>query len=157
VLGTLFSVAAGQGALIVSADVPVAVSSRVAARHAEGDYATFSAALDGADTIVGGSTGTAFGVPQTTVRRTHLLLFNNGEAGTVTVVGYDGKGNAVGTLSVDMAESQAVRLNSVMEQLGAPGQSVGRIGVTSAPGMQLYAETAEVDLDTGDVEFARVK
>jgi len=86
-----------------------------------------------------------------------LLLFNNGTAGTVTVVGYDGKGNAVGTLSVAIGESQALRINSVMEQLGAPGQSVGRIGVTSAPGMQLYAETAEVDLDTGDVEFARVK
>lgn len=157
VLGTLFSVTAGQGALIVSSGVPVAVSSRVAARQTQGDYATFSAALDGADTIVGGSTGTAFGVPQTAVRRTHLLLFNNGFAGTVTVVGYDGQGNEVGRLSVDMAESQAVRVNSVMEQLGAPDQSVGRITVTSAPGMQLYAETAEVDLDTGDVEFARVK
>jgi hypothetical protein len=157
VLGTLFSVAAGQGALIVSSDVPVAVSSRVAARQTQGDYATFQAALDGSDTIVGGSTGIAFGVPQTAVRRTHLLLFNNGFAGTVTVVGYDGQGNEVGRLSVDMAESQAVRVNSVMEQLGAPDQSVGRITVTSAPGMQLYAETAEVDLDTGDVEFARVK
>jgi streptogramin lyase len=157
VLGTLFSVAAGQGALIVSSDVPVAVSSRVAARQTQGDYATFQAALDGSDTIVGGSTGIAFGVPQTAVRRTHLLLFNNGFAGTVTVVGYDGQGNEVGRLSVDMAESQALRVNSVMEQLGAPDQSVGRITVTSAPGMQLYAETAEVDLDTGDVEFARVK
>jgi streptogramin lyase len=157
VLPTLFSVIAGQGALIVSSDVPVAVSSRVAARQAQGDYATFSAALDGADTIVGGSTGTAFGVPQTAVRRTHLLLFNNGLPGTVTVVGYDGKGNEVGRLSVDMAESQALRVNSVMEQLGVPDQSVGRITVTSEPGMQLYAETAEVDLDTGDVEFARVK
>jgi streptogramin lyase len=157
VLGTLFAVTAGQGALIVTADVPVAVSTRVAARHAEGDYATFFAALDGGATIVGGSTGTAFGVPQTAVRRTHLLLFNNGDAGTVTLVGYDGQGNAVGTLSVHMAESQALRVNSVMEQLGAPGQSVGRIGVAPTPGMQLYAETAEVDLGTGDVEFARVK
>ena len=58
---------------------------------------------------------------------------------------------------LDTAESQAVRVNSVMEQLGAPGQSVGRMTVTSAPGMQLYAETAEVDRATGDVEFARVK
>jgi streptogramin lyase len=157
VLGTLFSVTAGQGALIISSDVPVAVSSRVAARRTEGDYATFSPALDGGDTIVGGTTGFAFGVPQTAVRRTHLLLFNNGFAGTVTVVGYDGQGNELGRLSVDMAESQAVRVNSVMEQLGAPDQIVGRITVTSAPGMQLYAETAEVDLDTGDVEFARVK
>jgi streptogramin lyase len=157
VLGTLFSVTAGQGALIVSSDVSVAVSSRIAARQTEGDYATFSAALDGADTIVGGGTGTAFGVPQTATRRTHLLLFNNGFAGTVAVVGYDGKGNVVGQLSVDIGEAEAVRIDSVMEQLGAPGQSVGRITVLSAQGMQLYAETAEVDLDTGDVEIARVK
>src|SRR6185369_5652416 len=157
VLGTLFSVTAGQGALIVTADVPVAVSSRVAARHAEGDYATFVAAFDSADTIVGGSSKTAFGVPQTASRRTHLLLFNNGDAGTVTVVGYDAKGNPVGTLSVDVGASQAVRVNSIMEQLGAPGQSVGRIAVTSAPGMQLYAETAEVDAATGDVDFAKLK
>ena len=157
VLGTLFSVTGGQGALIISSDVPVASSSRIAARKAEGDYATFSAALDGGDTIVGGSTGTAFGVPQTAVRRTHLFLFNNGFAGTVTIVGYDRLGNVVGQLSVDMAESQAVRINSVMEQLGAPDQSVGRISVQSATGMQLYAQTAQVDLGTGDVEIARVK
>ncbi len=157
VLGTLFAVTAGQGALIVSSDVLVAVSSRIAARQAAGDYATFSAALDGGDTIVGGSIGTAFGVPQTAVRRTHLLLFNNGFAGTVTIVGYDGSGNVVGQLSVDIGEAEAIRVNSVMEQLGAPGQSVGRITVMSAPGMQLYAQTAEVDLDTGDVEIARVK
>ncbi len=156
-LGTLFSITAGQGALIVSSDVPVAVSTRIAARKEEGDYATFSAALDGSETIVGGSTGYSFGVPQTAVRRTHLLLFNNGFAGTVVVVGYDHAGNAIGQLSVDMGEAQAVRINSVMEQLGASDQAVGRIGVQSAPGMQLYAQTAEVDLDTGDVEIARVK
>jgi hypothetical protein len=44
-----------------------------------------------------------------------------------------------------------------MAQLGAPDQAVGRISVQSAAGMQLYAQTAEVDLDTGDVEIARVK
>src|SRR4029077_15378437 len=58
VLGTLFSVTAGQGAMIVASNAPVAVSSRVAARQEKGDYATFSAALDGGDTIVGGTTGT---------------------------------------------------------------------------------------------------
>jgi hypothetical protein len=156
-LGTLFSVTAGQGALIVSSDVPAAVSSRIAARKAEGDYATFSAALDGANTIVGGTTGTSFGVPQTSLRRTHLLLFNNGDAGTVVIVGYDRGGNAVGQLSVDMDGPQALRVNSVMEQLGVPDQNVGRISVQSAPGMQLYAQTAEVDVGTGDVEIARVK
>src|SRR6185436_10303101 len=93
VLPTLFAVSAGQGALLVSSDVPVAVSSRVAARKSEGDYATFAAALDGAASIPDGATATAFGVPQTAVRRTHLLLFNRGSAGNVTIVGYDGAGN----------------------------------------------------------------
>src|SRR4029077_7612116 len=121
---------AGQGALLVSSDVPVAVSSRVAARTAAGDYATSGPALDGGEAIPDGGTATAFGVPQTAVRRTHLLLFNRGAAGTVTVLGYDGAGNAVGSLSVDMAAGQAVRVNSVMAQLGAPDQNVGRITVT---------------------------
>lgn len=157
VLGTLFSVTAGDGALIVSADVPVAVSSRIAARTDQGDYATVVAALDGGDTIVGGTTGTAFGVPQTAVRRTHLLLFNNGDDGTVQLVGYDSAGNQTGQLSVDVASGQALRINSVMAQLGAPDQAAGRLTVTPEPGMQLYAETAEVDRDTGDVEIARVR
>jgi VCBS repeat-containing protein len=75
----------------------------------------------------------------------------------VVIVGYDRGGNAVGQLSVDMDGAQALRINSVMEQLGASDQAVGRITVQSAPGMQLYAQTAEVDLGTGDVEIARVK
>jgi hypothetical protein len=157
VLGTLFSVSAGQGALLVSSDVPVAVSSRVAARTSQGDYAAFAAALDGGAAIPDGGTATAFGVPQTSVRRTHLLLFNRGAAGTVTVVGYDAVGNTLGTLSVDVAALQAVRINSVMAQLGAPDQSVGRITVTGTPGMQIYAETAEVDADTGDVDILKVQ
>jgi hypothetical protein len=157
VLGTLFSVSAGQGALLVSSDVPVAVSSRVAARKAEGDYATFATALDGGEAIPDGGTVTAFGVPQTDVRRTHLLFFNRGASGTVTVAGYDGAGNALGTLSVGVAAGQALRINSVMAQLGAPDQKVGRITVTGTPGMQLYAETAEVDAVTGDVDFAKLK
>ncbi len=153
-LGTLFSVTAGQGALIVSSDVPVAVSSRIAARQSQGDYATFSAALDGGEVIADGGTRTAFGVPQTAARRTHLLLFNNGSAGTVAVVGYDGSGNVVGQLSVDIGEGEAVRINSVMEQLGAPDQSVGRITVTAATGMRVYAQTAQVDAGTRDVEIS---
>ena len=44
-----------------------------------------------------------------------------------------------------------------MAQLGAPDQKVGRISVTGTPGMKLYAETAEVDAATGDVEYARLK
>src|SRR6185369_474737 len=59
VLGTLFAVAAGQGALQVSSDAPVAVSTRIAARKAEGDYATYAAALDGGEAVAGGNTATA--------------------------------------------------------------------------------------------------
>ncbi|HEY3123264.1 MAG TPA: hypothetical protein VGK70_04300 [Thermoanaerobaculia bacterium] len=157
VLGTLFSVSAGQGALLVSSDAPVAVSSRVASRRSEGDYATFSAALDGAEAISDGGTATAFGIAQTATRRTHLLLFNRGAAGAVTVVGYDAQGNQIGSLSADVAAAEAVRINFVMEQLGVSDQAAGRIAVTATPGMQLYAQTAQADAGTGDVEIARLK
>ncbi len=157
VLGTLFSVSAGQGALLVSSDVPVAVSSRVASRRSEGDYATFAAALDGGQPIPEGGTATAFEIAQTETRRTHLLLFNRGAAGTVTVAGYDAQGNPIGTLSTDVAAAQATRINFVMEQLGVADQASGRIEVTAAPGMQVYAQTAQLDAGTGDLEIGRLK
>ncbi len=157
VLGTLFSVSAGQGALLVSSDAPVAVSSRVASRRSEGDYATFSAALGGEEAISDGGTATAFGIAQTATRRTHLLLFNRGAAGTVTVVGYDAQGNQIGSLSADLAAAEAVRINFVMEQLGVSDQAAGRIAVTATPGMQVYAQTAQADAGTGDVEIAKLK
>jgi streptogramin lyase len=157
VLTTLFSVSDAQGALEVSSDVPVAVSSRVASRRPEGDYASFAAALDGGQAIPDAGTVTAFGVTERATRRTHLLLFNRGSAGTVTIVGYDPLGNQIGTLSVDVAAQQAVRVNSVMQQLGATGTNPARISVTGTPGMILFAETASVDADTGDVEIARLK
>jgi len=157
VLGTLFSVSAGQGALLVSSNAPVAVSSRVASRRSEGDYATFSAALDGAEAISDGGTATAFGIAQTATRRTHLLLFNRGAAGAVTVVGYDAQGNQIGSLSADVAAAEAVRINFVMEQLGVSDQAVGRIAVTATSGMQVYAQTAQVGAGTGDLEIAKLK
>ena len=157
VLGTLFSVTAGQGTLVVSSDAPVAVSTRVAARKPEGDYAAFAPAFDGGEAIPDGATATAFGVPQTAARRTHLLLYNRGAAGTVTIVGYDGESNEVGRLSTDVLSGQAVRVNSVLEQMGVADQAVGRISVTGTPGMALFGQTAEVDADTGDVEIAKLK
>ena len=126
-LGTLFSVAAGQGAILVSSDAPVAVSTRVAARRPEGDYAAFAPALDGAEAIPDGGTAAAIGVPQTATRRTHLLLFNRGASGNVTVVGYDGAGNQIGSLAVTVPAGAAVRVNSVLAQMGVSDQSVGRI------------------------------
>jgi streptogramin lyase len=157
VLGTLFGVTAGQGTLLVSSDSPVAVSARLASRKTEGDYAVFAPAQDGGSAIPDGATATAIGVPQTPNRRTHLVLYNRGADGTATVTGYDGSGNQVGQLSADIAAGQAVRIDSVMEQLGADGQAVGRLSVTGTSGMSLFAETVEVDADTGDLEIATLR
>ncbi|HSP93687.1 MAG TPA: hypothetical protein VLU06_03985, partial [Thermoanaerobaculia bacterium] len=157
VLGTLFSVSAGQGAFLVSSDAAVAVSSRVASRRSEGDYATFAAALNGGESIPDGATATGFGIAQTDTRRTHLLLFNRGDAGTVTVVGYDALGNEIGSLSTDVGAAEAVRINFVMQQLGVSDLAAGRIAVTATPGMRVYAQTAQADAVTGDIEIAGVK
>jgi hypothetical protein len=155
VLPTLFSVSAGQGTVGVSADLPIAVSSRLAARKEAGDYATFAAALDIGKPISNGGAAIAFGAPQTATRRTHLLLYNHGNAGTVTVIGYDGAGNEVGRIPVSIGAGQSERVDSVFTQLGIFDQSVGRIRVETAPGMQVFAETAEVDA-SGDLEIAEL-
>jgi hypothetical protein len=156
VLSSLFSVDAGQGTLLVSSNVPLGVSARIAARKDAGDYAGFAPALNGGENIGGGGTAIAIGVPQTDTRRTHLFLYNRGSAGTVTITGYDGDGNQIGTLSVDMASGQAARVNSVMQALGAGNIAVGRITVQPSDGMALFAQTAEADALSGDVEVAKL-
>jgi streptogramin lyase len=155
VLPALFSVGAGQGAVGVSSDLPVAVSRRVAARTTAGDYGTFAPAFDGSEGIPGGGAAFAFGTPQTATRRTHLLLYNHGLAGAVTVIGYDGRGNEVGRLSIFIGAHQAARVNSVFAQFGVFDQRAGRIRIETDPGTQVYAETAEVDA-SGDVEIAKM-
>ena len=157
VLPKLFSVSAGQGTVLVSSDTPVFVSSRVAGRRPEGDYATFVPAFDGGEAIAGGAAASGFGVPQTATRRTHLLLYNRGSAGTVTVIGYDNTGMELGRISVDMAAGQAVRVNSVMEQFGVTDSRANRIRLETTPGLSLFAQLAEVDAATGDVEFQKLK
>jgi hypothetical protein len=155
VLPTLFSVSTGQGTLGVSADLPIAVSSRLAARKAAGDYATFAGALDISKPISGGGAAIAFGAPLTATRRTHLLLYNHGSAGTVTVIGYDSAGNEVGRIPVSIGAGQSERVDSVFAHFGIFGQSVGRIRVETAAGMQVFAETAEVDA-SGDLEITEL-
>ena len=157
VLPTLFSISSGQGTVLVSSDAPVFVSSRVAARLPEGDYATFVPAFDGGEAIAGGAAASGFGAPQTATRRTHLLLYNRGLAGTVTVIGYDNTGMELGRISVDMAGGEAVRVNSVMEQFGVTDSRANRIRLETTPGMSLFAELAEVDAATGDLEFQKLK
>lgn len=152
VLPTLFGVSAGQGALGVESDRPVAVSRRVAARTSSGDYATFAAAYDIARSILDGGAAIGFGVPQTATRRTHLLLYNHGNAGSVTVVGFDGAGTEVGRRTLAIGSHQAARFDSVFAQFGLFNQSVGRIRLETSPGMRVFAETAEVDA-SGDLDI----
>ncbi len=157
VVSTIFAVSSGGGALLIGSDVPVAVSYRVAATQPEGDYATFAGALDGAEAIPDGGAAFAIGVPQTAARRTDLLLYNRGAAGAATVIGYNASGDEVGRLSIPIGDHQAARIDSVMAQLNAADQEAGRIRIDAAPGMRVYALTAEVDVGTGDTEIARLR
>jgi hypothetical protein len=157
VLGTLFGISAGQGTVLVASSIPIAVSTRIASRKPEGDYATFAPAFNGGERIPDDGTAGGFGLPQTDTRRTHLFLYNRGNAGTVEIVGYDTSSNEIGRLHIDMGAGQAVRVNSVMDQLGASGQASGRITVTPGPGMAVFAQTAEADAGTGDLELTKLK
>jgi streptogramin lyase len=152
VLPTLFSISAGQGALGVESDRPVAVSRRVAARTSSGDHGTFAAAYDIARSIPDGGAAIAFGAPQTATRRTHLLLYNHGNAGSVTVIGFDGPGTEVGRRTLSIGSHQAARFDSVFAQFGLFNQSVGRIRLETTSGMRVFAETAEVDA-SGDLDI----
>jgi hypothetical protein len=124
----------------------------VAARTSLGDYGTFAPAIDIADAIPNGGAAIAFGAPQTATRRTHLLLYNHGLPGNVTVIGYNGSGNEIGRLTFAMDAKQPARVDSVFAQFGALNQSAGRIRVQVDPGMQVFAETAEVDV-SGDTDY----
>ena len=63
----------------------------------------------------------------------------------------------LGRISVDMAGGEAVRVNSVMEQFGVTDSRANRIRLETTPGMSLFAELAEVDAATGDLEFQKLK
>ncbi|HEX7137260.1 MAG TPA: hypothetical protein VF219_05420, partial [Vicinamibacterales bacterium] len=152
VLPTLFSLTAGQGALGIVSDLPVAASARVAARTDQGDHGTFAPAFDIRRFIPDAGSAIAFGAPQTATRRTHLLLYNHGVAGTVKVIGFDRSGAQVGQLSVNIPSHQSARVDSVFAQFGVLNQTAGRIRIETASGMQVFAETAEVDI-SGDLEI----
>ena len=152
VLGTLFGVEAGQGTLVVTADVPIASSLRVASRKPEGDFAVFALPITTSGVIAAGGSAQAIGVPQTATRRTNLLLFNGGAAGVATIVALNGNGEETGRTTVAIGANRAVRLDSIMAALGATDQNNGRLVIEASEGMLLYAWTAEVDAVTGDVE-----
>ncbi|HZI67939.1 MAG TPA: hypothetical protein VFF17_15365, partial [Thermoanaerobaculia bacterium] len=152
VLAALFGVESGQGTLVVTADVPIASSLRVASRKAEGDFAVFALPIPASGVVPPGGSATAIGVPQTANRRTNLLLFNAGEAGVATIIAINGNGEETGRTTVAIGEDRSVRVDSVMAAFGTTDQNNGRLVVEASEGMLLYVWTAEVDAITGDVE-----
>jgi streptogramin lyase len=155
-LPTLFGVESGQGALLVTSTAPVAAAARIAVEKSGGDYGTFAAAVAGSTGVPGGP-AVAIGLPQTSTRRTNLLLYNRGTAGDITVTGFRADGSGAGTVTVSAGDHEAVRLNNVFTALGVSNQEAGRIEVGAAAGMDVYAWTAQVDGVTGDVDIAPLR
>jgi hypothetical protein len=155
VMTALFSRAAGQGALTLSSDRPVAALLRVASLREEGDYAGFEAPLFAEDAIAGGSSKTAPGALQDSERRTHLLLYNSGAAGRVTAVILGPDGAELGRTGVDVGAGAAGRINAVCFAAGVGELLGGSIRIEAAAGMNLYAATADLDGVSSDPEFIR--
>ena len=153
VLGTLFGVDPGQGTLQVLSDVPVASSLRIASSKPEGDFATLALPIDPDGIVRPGGSAFVIGAPQTPIRRTNLLLFNRGAAGTVTAIAYNGNNSEIGRRQFAVDDHQAIRVDSVMAAVGVDEETNGRLVVEASDGMLLYAWAAEVDGPTGDVEI----
>jgi hypothetical protein len=156
VLPTLFGLPFGQGAISIVSDAPVTAALRVMSRLPDGDYSGFAPALASGESVPAGGS-LAFGLQQTESRRSHLLLFNAGAAGVATVVGFDGAGSEVGRLDLPLAAGEAARVNAVFNALGVGEIPGGSIRVMAAPGMRLFAQTAELDTVTSDPEYARLE
>ena len=152
----LFGLTSGQGSLFLDSSSPVAAAIRVGARTAGADYAGFAPAIDGAAGIANGS-AIAIGLPQTQFRRTNLLLFNRGFAGSVTVTGFRADGSEAGSSS---RWSSATTRPAAWTRSSPRSESrisrAGAFGSTVPDGMNVYAWTAEVDALTGDVDLAAV-
>jgi streptogramin lyase len=153
VLETLFGVPVGQGALLVESDADVASSLRVAAVKSEGDFATLALPIETGGTVPPGGSAFVIGELQSATRRTNLLLYNRGAAGTVTVIALNGNNDEIGRLEVEVGDHQAVRVDSVLPALGSEEERNGRLVVEASDGMVLYAWAAQVDGPTGDVEI----
>ncbi|HTY43045.1 MAG TPA: hypothetical protein VMH79_14320 [Thermoanaerobaculia bacterium] len=154
VLAALFGVTAGgQGALTLTANVPVAASARVATQVAAGDYGTFANALDASAGATAGHPQSAIGLPQTATRSGLLLFFNSGAAGTATVTGFKADGTTAGTLPVNLGTNQAAVVGPVFAALGVSNQEAGRVRLDAAAGMTVFGWAAAVDGVTGDIDL----
>jgi sugar lactone lactonase YvrE len=153
-LPELFGLTSGQGALLVTSNVPVATGMRIAARSTLGDYGGFAPAVPSG--ITNGS-AIAVGLPQVATRWSNLLLYNRGVAGSITVTGFRADGSPAGQVGVEIGNHVATRLNSVFSVLGVADQLGGRIRVDVPAGMNVYAWTADVDGHTADVDLAPLR
>ena len=154
VLPTLYGVEAGAGALVVSADLPVAAAIRLATSTTAGDYGTYAAAIGGAAGIPGGQSGFGIGLPQTATRAGYLLLYNDGAAGNVTVTGFRSDGTEAGHLTVALGDHAAGFVGAVFAALGVSDQAAGRIRVDVPAGMNVFGWTAALDVPTGDIDIS---
>ncbi|MGE5414397.1 MAG: hypothetical protein ACM3NW_09500, partial [Syntrophomonadaceae bacterium] len=152
VLTGLFGVAAGQGALVLASNTPIAAAVRVATHVAAGDYGTFAGALDAAGGIAGGS-AVAIGLPQTATRSGLLNLFNAGAPGDVTITGFKASGQTAGTLTVHLEANQATVVGPVFAALGVTNQDAGRVRVDAPAGMRVFGWAAATDNVTGDIDL----
>jgi hypothetical protein len=152
-LEALFHVAVGQGAMVLESDAPVASSLRIAAVKEEGDFSTLALPLETDEAVPPGGRAFMIGELQSATRRTNLLFYNRGAAGTVTVIAYNGNSDEIGRLQVPVGNQQSARVNSVLPRLGVEEERNGRIVVEPSAGMVLYAWAAQVDGPTGDVEI----
>jgi streptogramin lyase len=152
-LSEVFGITSGQGSILIASDVPVASAARIAARSSAGDYAGFAPGIPGSAGVSGGS-AVFVGLPQIGARRTNLVLYNRGTAGTLNVSGFLPDGSAAGTLSLEIGDHVSSRIGSVFAALGVPSIAGGRIRMDVPTGMNVYAWTAEVDGVTGDVDLA---
>ncbi len=132
VLLELFGITSGQGALFLDPSIPVAAAVRVGARTAGADYAGFAPALDGTGGLTNGSV-TAIGLPQTGYRRTNLLFYNRGLAGSVTVTGFLADGTEAGSVEVPLGDHEPGRLNAVFSAFG-DHEPARRAGADHRPG-----------------------
>jgi streptogramin lyase len=158
VVAELFDAAPGQGAIVLTSDAPIAASQRLSAENVSdgSQFACQSAALDGGASIPDGG-ATALDAYGSSSRRTNLLLFNRGAAGTATVTAYNAAGSPVGQLLVPIGAGTAARVSRVFEAVGAPGTPFGRVLVEPSAGMRLYAQSVNVDPVTADTDLSSLR
>jgi hypothetical protein len=152
-LSEIFGITAGQGSVLIASDAPVASAARIAARSSAGDYAGFAPGIPGGSGVSGAS-AVFVGLPQTGTRRTNLVLYNRGAAGTLNVTGFRADGSPTAALALQVGDHVSSRIGSVFAALGVSSIDGGRIRMDVPPGMNVYAWTAEVDGITGDVDLA---